>query len=151
VGVYETLKRLEGVEYVSERASEADWTCRVRLRNGGLPNVLLLEREIRESGQGATLRGVEATATGWLCEQDGELWLRDDRSGRLLRLAPLRRKVQWDVKGGREAVPERDELAAFARLRAAWRLASGRVTVTGPVVPAPVIGPDSLEVREFRW
>jgi hypothetical protein len=25
------------------------------------------------------------------------------------------------------------------------------VTVTGPVVPAPVIGPDSLEVREFRW
>jgi galactose oxidase len=149
-GVRETLLRLDGVHTVSEKASAETWTCEVRFRDDRVPDLLAFERYLEESGNGATLRGVEATFEGWLKEEEGDLWLLRPE-GERLRLAPLARKVQWDPKPGRERPMTPGERDAYARLRSGWRSASAAAEVTGPLRPG---GPGEayvLEVRAFRW
>ena len=139
------------MEHVSERADADTWTCRIRVSGGGLPRATHLGRELKESGQGATLRGVEVEVRGWLSEEDGALWLRVQQSGERLRLAPLEKKVQWDPKGKSEQRCTPEERTAYERLRRVWRLSPQLIRVKGPLRPSPVLSPDTLEVREFGW
>lgn len=139
------------MDYVSKEATEDTWTCQIRLAGGRLPYVPHLARQLKDSGQGATLRGVEAEVEGWLSERDGQLWLQPCGGGEPLRLAPLTRKVQWDAKNKREQAMTPAERRAYENLRQSWRLKPQQARVRGPLVGNAVFGPDTLEVREVRW
>src|SRR5687768_4714306 len=119
------------------------------MRDGRVPDVSALARYLRECGAGATLRGVEATVDGWLAEENGALLLRVTGTGQTLRLAPLRRKVQWDVERSREQVIPERERTAFDRLRRQVPALCPPVRVTGPLVEGAAGQPHTLEVREF--
>jgi hypothetical protein len=139
------------VEYVSEAADAKSWTGEVRLRDGRLPDVPAVARYLRECGAGTTLRGVEATVDGWLAEENGRLLLRVAGTGQTLRLAPLRRKVQWDVERSREQAFTGPERGAYECLRREVPGLCPPVRVTGPLVEGAAGDPYTLEVREFRW
>jgi hypothetical protein len=136
---------------VSERADPKAWTCEVRTRDGRLPDVAALAQGILDMGLGARLRGVEATLDGTAVERDGTLWVESAGTGEVVRLAPLRRKVQWDVARKRLQRPTRAERLAYDRLRRELRAESRPIRVIGTLVPSADGGPVTLEVREFSW
>ncbi len=102
-------------------------------------------------GQGATLRGVEAMADGWLRLDTGGPVLHLSGGGPLLRLAPLTEKVQWDVRRGCCAEASAHERAAYDLLLAAARDPYRPVEVTGPLRRSGSRELPMLEVRKFRW
>jgi hypothetical protein len=140
------------VETVSETASADDWTCRVRLKSGRLPDLSRLVAHLAEMRVGANLRGVEAEVVGELSREGDLLYLRMPAAGERLRLAPLTRVVQWHVKRDHEQRTTRTERGAFRRLSAAEpRRSVRRVRVVGTLVESQEPGPYLLEVRRFEW
>ena len=134
---------------MSEQASAQTWTCEIQMQDGRLPDIAGLERHLRNGRVGASLRGVEAIVEGSLAEEKGEILLRVSGTGQIVRLAPLRHKVQWDVAAKREQSPTDAERNAYVRLRARWRRQPLPVRVTGPLTQSPDARYYTLEVREF--
>jgi hypothetical protein len=134
------LVRCDDLQTVAEQPDRKAATAQVTPKGGRLPDLVKLETAIRESGAGATLRGVEATIEGLLISTDGKWLLRG--GGNEFLLQPLTRLVQQERKKLRPPAPE--ELNAYERLLASQ---SKRVRVTGPLrmQPRPV-----LEVRIFE-
>jgi len=139
------------VKSVSERADAHTWTCRVQTSDGRLPDMKALARCIREVGEPFSVRGVEATVDGLLIEEEGRLTLWATGTGEKLRLAPLRRKVQWDPRAKRDYPPTQRERNAFKNLVAQWKGSSRLIRIIGPLAEAGEGEPLTLEVREFRW
>ena len=95
------------------------WTCRIVPRGGRLLDLGELEQAVRKVGQQFSLRGVEATVEGTLSRAPDGAPLLQLGAGDVLRLAPLRRKVQWDPEARRAEPITAAERGAYGRLVAA--------------------------------
>ena len=139
------------MQTISRRASAKDGTCQIRMRGGRLPDLRALARHLSDLRVGARLRGVEATVVGRLVARGDDLLLTVAGTGEMVRLAPLRRKVQWDVPGKREEPATDEERTAFHRLLPQSRRArrSPLLRVVGPLVEGAAGKPMTLEVRQF--
>jgi hypothetical protein len=132
-------------------------------RHSQLPDLRELSRAVRAASDQFRVRGVEAVVDGRLACLGGHVVLRIGGTGAVLRLVPLRHKVQWDRQRKREASPTEIERLAFRRLLDRGRGFGRRVRVVGPVVvTAEAIGrrspasrppgqPPLLQVRQFSW
>ena len=121
------------------------------MRGGRLPDLRALARHISDMRVGARLRGVEATVVGHLVARGDDLLLTVAGTGEVVRLAPLRRKVQWDVPGKREEPATDEERTAFRRLLQSRRArrSSPLFRVVGPLIEGAAGKPMTLEVRQF--
>jgi hypothetical protein len=122
------------------------------MRGGRLPDLRALARHISDMRVGARLRGVEATVVGHLVARGDELLLTVAGTGEVVRLASLRRKVQWDVPAKREEPATDEERTAFRRLLWQSRRARRRsplFRVVGPLIEGAAGKPMTLEVRQF--
>ena len=142
------------MQTISRRASAKDGTCQIRMRGGRLPDLRSLARHISDLRVGARLRGVEAAAVGRPVARGNDLLLTVAGTGEVVRLAPLRRKVQWDVPGKREEPATDEERTAFRRLlQQSRRARRGRppllLRVVGPLTEGAGGKPMTLEVRQF--
>jgi hypothetical protein len=140
---------------VSEKADTRDWTGTVRLKDGRrLPDLAAWRTKFREgAGELFTIVGVEATIDGVLVEVAGEPALKMTGSDVVLRLQPLKQKVQMDPKEKRPQQPTRDEKEAHRRLVEHWARNQGpppNVRIVGPLVEGEGT-PAVLAVREFVW
>ncbi|MDX1931811.1 MAG: hypothetical protein SFU56_04325 [Capsulimonadales bacterium] len=136
------------METISETADAAAQTCEIRMKGPGIPDPRALADHIeRKMRVGATLRGIEIKAVGRLTERDDGLYLEISGTKETIRLAALRRKVQWDIPAGREQEATPAEKNAFERLRGSRK--NELVLVTGPLVRPVGEEPMVLEVRSF--
>jgi hypothetical protein len=121
------------------------------MRGGRLPDLRALARHISDLRVGARLRGVEATVVGHLAASGDDLLLTVAGTGEVVGLAPLRRKVQWDVPRKREEPATDEERTAFRRLLQQSRRArrSPVLRVVGPLIEGAAGKPMTLEVRQF--
>jgi hypothetical protein len=124
-------------------------TCAARTPDGRLPDLNALARGIAALRLGATLRGVEVTASGWVVEDEDQLLLVLSHTGEVVRLAPLRAKVQWDREQQQAQPATEAERAAYERLRAARRRQFFPVRIVGPLSRPAEEDRPRLEVREF--
>jgi len=134
------LLRCPDIATVAEQADRKSATGEVTTKNGQLPELVKLENLIRESGAGATLRGVEAVIEGDLLQVQSKWHLRF--SGKDIPLQPVTVLVQQERKKPRP--PTDEELNAYERLLAK---PPKRVRVTGPLRSSPAL---ALEVRAFE-
>jgi hypothetical protein len=134
------LLRCDDLQTVAEQPDRKTATAQATPKGGKLPDLAKLEKAIRESGGGATLRGVEATIEGALVSASGKSFL--NVAGQDLSLQPLTKLIQQERKKPKTPTPE--EVNAYERLLASQ---TKRVRVTGPLrmQPRPV-----LEVRIFE-
>jgi galactose oxidase len=151
VAVREGLQRLEGVEEIAETPDVRSWTCSLRTREGRLPDPALVSRHLEGERIGATLRGVEITADGLLERNGGELELRLSGTGEIVRLAPARKSVYWNVGRKRARRLSDQERSACSRLRSQWRERAVPVRVVGPLIGDGEKRTPVLEVRSFSW
>jgi len=110
-----------------------------------------LARCIEQTGNQSSLRGAEATVNGVLIKEQARWLVRASKTDETFVLAPLRAKVQWDVKAKRRVPPTDKERSAFKSLVAKWRNQTVSVQVIGPVTKPKEGEPPTLEVREFTW
>ena len=140
------------IEGLPKRPDTTTQTCDLYMRDTWVPDPGLFARNFTNMNVGVDVRGVEAVVDGRL-EADGtNLLLRVNGSGALLRLAPLRQKVQWDVKRKAPERPTRSEKKAFAKLTSEAGNGHGQVRVVGPLVADRSVSPNrlSIEVRKFE-
>jgi len=149
------LTRLDGVKAVSKQACPKTWTGEVQTKGGRLPDLKAWRRGFHETvGNAFAIRGVEATVEGRLLDHNGQPALQVSRTGELVRLAPLERKVQWDPQHKRAQPPTREEREAYQSLVAQWTEAKGSlsaVRIVGPLVEGKEGDLPTLEIREFAW
>lgn len=148
--VREGLQRLEGVESVGEQASHQTQTCEIRTRDGRLLQHDVLSQHILNLSVGARLRGIEATADGWVEKRGDDLLFRVSGTNEMLRLAPLAHMVQWDFKNKRPQPPSVEEIHAYESLNTAVKLKSARFLITGTVVKGGDSRVPILEVKRFK-
>jgi hypothetical protein len=121
-----------------------------------LPDLKAWRREFSDVvGDGFTIHGVEATINGVLVSIKGEPALKMAGSDVVLRLQPLKQKVQWDPEKCCPQAPTGEEKEAYQRLAARWAKHAGpppRVRVVGLLVygSEPGYSP-TMTVREFVW
>ena len=135
---------------MSERPSAKDWTCQIRIKGGRLPDIAAIGQHLEARRIGASLRAVEATVEGELIQQGGIWLLKIGGTGEVVELAPLVRKVEWDVAARQPQMASPEERKAFDRLRSSGRHA-GVLQVVGPLAAGVPGGRYRLEVRQFRW
>jgi hypothetical protein len=122
------------VQSVSENACPKTWTGAIIMENGQLPDLKAWRDGFREVvGEAFTIRGVEVVVDGRLIQVDGQIALEVSGSGQVLRLAPLRRTVEWDVGRGRPREPSAEERRTYQTLTASWDGRSRRVRIVGPL------------------
>jgi hypothetical protein len=156
VMIREGLLRQDFVESISVQPDTAAGTGELRTRHGRLPDLDLLAQALRDTGAGASLRGVEASVAGELAKERDQFYLRltGDNPRVTFRLQPLSALVQR----GRQ--PTESEKMAYRTLTAGWTDRPMRVVVTGPVLKradshshshqAPTLPAGlALEVRRF--
>jgi len=73
----------------------------------------------------------------------------------VLRLQPLKQKVQWDPQKRIPQAPTREEKEAYQRLAGRWAKHAGpppRVRIVGPLVHgSDQGGSPAMTIREFVW
>lgn len=136
----------DAIEAIPQRPDTATQTFNLHMRQSWTPDPDLFAKNFRAMNVGVDVRGVEAMVDGTLELQGTNFILRASDNGPVLRLAPLTRKVQWDVKRKRPEPPTRAERKAFGKL--ATRKDHGRIRVTGPLVRSG--STLTLEVRKFQ-
>ena len=122
-------------------------TLKVKMRDDWIADPEMFQRNFLDMHIGVDVRGVEATVDGRLEMQGTNLVLRWEGSSSALHLAPLQRKVQWDVQRKQPEVATPAEQKAFAELAAQFKKLSGTVRVVGPL--RNVANAQVLEVRKF--
>jgi CelD/BcsL family acetyltransferase involved in cellulose biosynthesis len=115
-----------------------------------LPSVKAIAARLQAAGNQFSLRGVEATVHGTV-ELEGErLVVRVSRTGEVLSLAPLQRKVQWNARRKCDLPLTQAERTAHERLVQQWRGRPRPARIVGPLIQAGDEAP-VLEVRTFSW
>jgi hypothetical protein len=109
------------VRSVSEKISLPAHTCEVVPENGRLPDLKALARCIHGVGDPFTLYGAEAHVVGRLARRGGGLVLEIAGTGEVVRLRPLRHKIQWDRKSNKEQPMTPAERDAYKTLAARWK------------------------------
>ena len=143
------LARLEGVESINPRADFKAATCEVHWKNGQFIDPQTLSNHVYQLSLGARLRGLEATVEGWLKKEGSDVVLQIRGTNVVLRLAPLRVKVQRDVARKAPSALTPAEATAYENLLARWKGDPRLVRVTGPVVKNDRGPGFALEVRQF--
>lgn len=123
-------------------------TIQVKMRNDWIADPEMFQRNFLDMHIGVDVRGVEATVDGRLEMQGTNLVLRWEGSSSALHLAPLKRKVQWDVKRKQPEAATPAEQNAFAELAAHFKKLTGNLRVVGPL--RNVANAQVLEVRQFE-
>ncbi|MEW6301856.1 MAG: hypothetical protein AB1705_00180 [Verrucomicrobiota bacterium] len=149
VGLREELVKFPGIEWVSERPATQAETCEVRPRGGRLLDASQLDEFIRNTGAGASLRGMEATVDGTLKKRDGKAVIRLAGTEEVLALAALTQKVQYDFGNKKPHAPTQEERAAYDTLLARWGGEPRAVRITGPLTKA-ADQTLTLQVRQFE-
>jgi hypothetical protein len=134
------LQRLDFVESVGAQPDRQTKTGELRPRGGLLPDLDVLAKAVRDTGAGATLRGVEGAIDGDVEKEGGEFVLRISGTRTVLRLKPLTQLVQHRQQ------PTDGEKAAFETLAAKWKGQRLPVRVVGPLVKDDE-GKDAAEAR----
>jgi hypothetical protein len=151
-GIYHALGKINDVRLVSQTPDTYNSTVEVRLKNGGLPKIATWLKHFQaKDDRQIALRGVEITIDGQVRQQQDSLVIHSPDVEKPLRLAPLRHKLQWNVRKARARQPESDEAAAYDQLLEQFtKSGAGELHVL-------LIGPlqdnedgMSLEVREFH-
>ena len=122
-------------------------TVEVKMRDDWIAEPEMFQRNFLDMSIGVDVRGVEATVDGRLEMQGTNLVLRWEGSP-ALHLAPLQRKVQWDVQRKQPEAATPAEQKAFAELAAQFKKLSGPVRVVGPL--RNIANAQVLEVRKFE-
>ena len=146
--IREGLARLEGVESISPRPDVKAGTCELRLKGGRLFTPGFFSQTVYDIRVGARLRGIEATVSGVLEKQGRQWFLRIGGQDELVRLAPLKVKVQLDVSRKKPQATTKAEAKAFRKLVSAGTKTPGPVQITGPLREIKDEGL-VLEVRHF--
>jgi hypothetical protein len=124
------------------------------MKDGRLPDLKAWRRDFPTFvGELFTLVGVEATIDGVLVEVKGEPALKISGSDAVLRLQPLKQKVQVDPEKKQPQPATAAEKEAHRRLLEHWARHKGpppNVRIVGPLVEGGDI-PSMLAVREFVW
>jgi hypothetical protein len=144
------------VKSVSRKADPKTWTGVVHVEDGRLPDLKAWQRDFNATaGELFTLHGVEATIDGVLLNVKGEPALKVSGSDVVLRLQPLKQKVQWNPGKRCPQAPTREEKQAYQRLAAGWAKHAGpppRVRIIGPLVQgSEKDASPTLTVREYVW
>jgi len=136
----------EAIEAIPQRPDTTTQTFNLHVRESWSPDPDLFAKNFRLMNVGVDVRGVEAMVDGTLEQQGTNLVLRASNDGPVLRLAPLTRKVQWDVKRKRPEPPSRSERKAFEKIAAVKH--PGRLRITGPLTRTG--STLTLEVRKYQ-
>jgi hypothetical protein len=143
------------VKRVGQKADPKTWTGIVHMKDGRLPDLKAWHRDFPTLvGDLFTLVGVEATIDGVLVEVKGEPALKVSGSDVVLRLQPLKQKIQMDPEARCPQPATASEKEAHQRLLARWAKFSGappRVRIVGPLLENAQGGLPILTVREFEW
>jgi len=143
------------VKRVSLEADPKTWTGIVHMKDGRLPDLKAWKRDFPTYvGELFTFVGVEATIDGVLVDIKGEPALKISGSDVVVRLQPLKQKVQWDPKRGRSQPATVAEKEAHQHLVARWAMYRGQppsVRIIGPLLETREGGPPILTVREFTF
>lgn len=148
--IREGLARLDGVESISPRPDVKAGTCELRLKDGRLLKPDFFSQFIYDIRVGARLRGIEATVSGSLEKRGRQWFLRIAGSDELLRLAPLKVKVQHEVSRKKPQAATKAETKTFRKLGSAGTKTPGPVQITGPLRENKDDGL-TLEVRHFDF
>jgi len=152
VTIRDGFLRCEFIESVSPQPNRSAATGEFRPRHGQLPALELLAKTLRDTGAGASLRGVEVCVEGTLSKEKNAFWLRSPGVP-ALPLRPLTGVIQLGQQ------PTDMEKGAYAALTANWTGQSVRVKVVGPLLKDRVpdasgssaAGSLALEVRQFTF
>ena len=126
-------------------------TCEVKMRDDWIADPGMFQRNFLDMSIGVDVRGVEATVDGRLEMQGTNLVLRWEGASSALHLAPLQRKVQWDVQRKQPEAATAAEQRAYAELAAQFKKLSGAVRVIGPLSNVGKAQQHQvLEVRKFE-
>jgi hypothetical protein len=126
-------------------------TCEVKMRDDWVGDPEMFQRNFLDMSIGVDVRGVEATVDGTLEMQGTNLVLRWPGASSVLHLAPLQRKIQWDVQRKQPEAATAAEQKAFVELAAQFQKLSGPVRVVGPLSNATHAQQHRiLEVRKFE-
>jgi galactose oxidase len=140
----------EAIEALPQRPDTKTQTCSLYMREGWLPDPGLFARNFTNMNVGVDVRGVEAMVDGRVEMEGTNLVLRVKGSKAVLRLAPLERKVQWDLKRKRPEAATRSERKAFEKLVRVCRKEPGQARVTGPLKASKPGDSLIMEVRKFE-
>jgi len=143
------LERPKAIASICKEPDTDTDTCEVRMRDDWVPDPDMFARNFTNMHIGVDVRGVEITTDGVLERVGTNVVLRLSGTDTVLYLAPLTRKVQWDVERKQPQAPTRAERLAFVRLTRQLREKSREVRVVGPLKPGPMER-RILEVREFE-
>lgn len=141
------LLRLDYVESVGALADRKTATGELRTKGGRLPQVEALALALRETGAGATLRGIEVTVRGQVVRRGEQFFFESSQTGEEVALASITQRVQLNTPPLSE-----QEKNAFADLTAHWKGAPLEARITGPLrsqVAVATNSPQRLEVRVF--
>ena len=136
----------DAIEAIPQRPDTTTQTFNLHMRQTWTPDPDLFAKNFRAMNVGVDVRGVEAMVDGTLQIQGTNLVLRASDNGPALQLAPLTRKIQWDLKRKRPEPLTHAERKAFQKLAALKD--PGRIRVTGPLVRSG--SALTLEVRKFQ-
>jgi hypothetical protein len=143
------LERPEEITSICKEPDTRTDTCEVRMRENWVPDPDMFAKNFTNMHIGVDVRGVEITVDGSLQLLDTNLVLRLVGTDTPLYLAPLTRKVQWDIKRKQPEAPARAERQAFQRLARQFHGKTLRVRIVGPLK----CGHNAqrvLEVRRFE-
>jgi hypothetical protein len=146
------LQRPEAIVSIGKEPDTRTDTCVVRMRENWVPDPDMFMRNFTNMHIGVDVRGVEVAVDGLIEGLGTNLVLRLPGSDTALYLAPLTRKVQWDIKQKQPQPATRAERKAFERLAAQFTGTRLRMRVVGPLISAAP--PDNnrlvLQVRTFE-
>ena len=147
--VRHSLIQFNGFARIAEPPDALNSVVTVHPQFGSLPDLTDLGARLSDSGVGAAITGIEATLEGRVESANGQLVLRTSDSDVPLPLAPLTRKIQWDLRQQRSAKATDDEREAYSMLLDRTPKGAPRVRVTGPVIESEDRTSRLLEVRSF--
>jgi hypothetical protein len=141
------LETPAGIDVICGEPDIRTDTCELKMRDDWIADPEMFQRNFLDMHIGVDVRGVEGTVDGKLEMQGTNLVLRWNGSSSALHLAPLQRKVQWDVQRKQPEAATSAEQQAFAELAAQFKKL-GPVRVVGPM--RNVANVQVLEVRKFE-
>jgi len=147
--VRHSLIQFTGFARIAEPPDALNSVVTVHPHFGGLPDLNALGALLSDSGVGAAITGIEATLEGRLESPNGQLALRIEESDAPIPLAPLTRKIQWDLRQQCLAKASDEEREAYHMLLAQSPNGAPKVRVTGPVIESADRTSKLLEVRSF--
>jgi hypothetical protein len=147
------LEAPSSIDVICGDPNAANDTCEVRMREDWLPDPAMFQQNFTEMRIGVDVRGVEAVVEGRLAPDGTNFVLHVGGRELVMRLAPLKQKVQWDKQRQQPEPATPAEQNAFRALIDQSSRIAGPIRVVGPLRNVSTgSGPlrQVLEVRQFE-